>query len=204
MRDIPRDALMAFEDACFGGDHIGRMRSASYALDHRSRVAGQNKHFAMNEAFHEALAVHGGEPSSLSRSCPVIGRFGIFSIARLNLSGHEWSKLARAGVTRKRLAELNVLIRRKYVQPDLFVTGVEEVHQGAVFIVGLMDGLDANKIPQLTQVMIAVPDPDLKGFLYIKPLREFIQLYDQAQVVAPIDAAIPKLKVVPKKQTDND
>ena len=63
IRNIPRDALMACEDAYYGGDEKGRMHSAVFSLGHRPSAAGQVKHFHTNEAFHEALQAHGGEPS---------------------------------------------------------------------------------------------------------------------------------------------
>ena len=63
--NVPRDALMACEDAYHGGDMKGRMQAAPFAFGHRPSAAGQVKHFYTNEAFHEALQVHGAEPTPL-------------------------------------------------------------------------------------------------------------------------------------------
>lgn len=202
IRNVPRDALMACEDAYYGGDEKGRMHSAVFSLGHRPSAAGQVKHFHTNEAFHEALQAHGGEPSSLRGTRLVIGRFGIFNIARLNVLGHKWVNLRRSA-TRKKLAELNQLIDRKYVQGDLFA-GEREVTGGTIFILGVVDGIDANGIAQLTQVMVALPAPDMKSWLYLSTMTDFVKLYDQLNTAGQPDNALPKLKIQPKKQTDDD
>lgn len=201
-QNIPRDALMACEDAYYGGDEKGRMHSAIFSLGHRPSAAGQVKHFHINEAFHEALQAHGGEPSPLRGTHLVIGRFGIFNIARLNVAGHKWVNLRRSA-TRKKLAELNQIIETKYVQGDFF-TGEREVTGGTIFILGVVDGIDANGIAQLTEVMVALPAPDMKSWLYISTMADFLKLYDQLDTAGQPDNAQPKLKTQPKKQTDND
>lgn len=119
VQNIPRDALMAFEDAYHGGDAKGRMQAADFARGHRPSAAGQVKHFYTNEAFHEALEVHGADPTPLRGTRLVVGRLGIFNIARLNVPGHKWVNLRRSA-TRKQLAEVNLSIEEKYVQSDFF------------------------------------------------------------------------------------
>src|SRR6185369_10049994 len=85
VKHLPRDALMACEDAYYSGDLKGRSLSAAFFSGHRPSVAGQNKHFFINESFHEALQVHGADPTPLRGTRLVLGRFGIFNIARLNV-----------------------------------------------------------------------------------------------------------------------
>jgi hypothetical protein len=199
---IPRDALMACEDAYYSGDLKGRLHSALFLSGHRSSAAGQNKHFFINESFHEALHAHGAEPTPLLGTRLVIGRFGIFNIARLNVPGHKWVNLRRSA-TRKKLAELNTHIERKYVQGDLFLAP-RDVSQGTIFILGVMDGLDENGVAQLTQVMVALPAPNMKSWLYISAMADFLKLYDQPIPVSQPDKAIPTLKVQPKKQSNDD
>jgi hypothetical protein len=199
-KNVPRDALMACEDAYYGGDEKGRMHSAIFSSGHRPSAAGQVKHFHTNEAFHDALQAHGGEPSPLRGTRLVIGRFGIFNIARLNVPGHKWVNLRR-GATRQKLAELNQLIERKYVQADFFA-GERDVTGGTIFILGVVDGIDSNGIAQLTQVMVALPAPDMKSWLYICTMADALKLYDQ--VAGQPDNAQPKLKKQPKKQIDDD
>ncbi len=79
-----------------------------------------------------------------------------------------------------------------------------DLAEGTIFIVGVMDGNDENGIAQLTQVMIALPAPNMKSWLYINTVAEFRQLYDQLDTGGQPDKAVPILKVQPKKQTDND
>lgn len=201
--NVPKDLLMACEDAYRTGDQQGRQHSAIYQAGHRASAVGQSKHFFINETFHEALQAHGATPTSLCGTRLVVGRMGIFNIARLNVPGHKWVNL-RSSSTRSRLAELNSNIERKYVQGDMFVQQPREVAVGTIFILGVMDGADANGLSQLTQVMVALPAPDMKSWLYISSIADFLKLYDQIDTSVQPDKAVPKLKVQRKKQNDND
>ncbi|WP_370678455.1 hypothetical protein [Comamonas sp. GB3 AK4-5] len=201
--NIQRDALMALDDAYKSGDDKCVAHATLFARTHRSSGAGQNRHFFTNETFHEALTVHGAKPSPLCGTKLVIGKLGIFSIARLNVPGHKWVNL-KGSKTRKQLAQLNTAIERTYVQGDLFDAD-RPVSAGTIFILGVMDGLDiATGVAKLTQVMIALPAPDMKSWLYIKPLTEFLKLYDLPENNNQYDGAVPTLKAQPKKLTGND
>jgi hypothetical protein len=200
--NIPRDVFMACEDAYHTGDAKGRAHAASFAKGHRPSAAGHSKHFFINESFYEALLAHGGEPSPLRGTQLVVGRLGIFNVARLNVPKHKWVHLRRSA-TRKTLAELNRMIELKYVQDDLFAKAVAPVG-GTIFILGVMDGLDKNGISKLTQVLLALPAPDMKSWLYIKPVSIFLGLYEQPDSVVQHDAALPILKTQPKKLPGND
>lgn len=202
MKNIPRDVFMACEDAYYDGDQRGRAQSSEFAEGHRPSAAGHSKHFRINEAFHEALEAQGADPTPLRGTRLVVGRLGIFNIARLNVPGHKWVSLRRSA-TRKALAELNDSIKTKYVQHDFFATN-SEPSSGTIFILGVMDGIDENGIAQLTQVMVALPAPDMKSWLYKSTISDFVSLYDQMGVHEQVDNAQPKLKVQPKKQTGND
>jgi hypothetical protein len=202
IRNIPRDALMAFEDAYRDGDIRGRAQASSFASGHRPSAAGQVKHFYTNETFHEALQVHDAEPTPLRGTRLVVGRLGIFNIARLNVPGHKWVHLRRSA-TRKKLSELNLSIEEKYVQGDFF-SKEQEVASGTIFMLGVMDGLDTNGIAQLTQVMVALPAPDMKSWLYISTMTDFLNIYDRIDTPVQSDKAVPKLKKQQKKQAKND
>lgn len=191
--NIPRDALMAFEDAYYGGDQKGRVHAAPFAEGHRPSAAGQVKHFHINEAFHEALTAHGANPTPLRGTRLVVGRLGIFNIVRLNVPGHKWTNLQRSA-TRRALAELNEHIQRKYVQADMFADGGREVAEATIFVLGVMDGIDANGISQLTHCMVAIPASDMQSWLYLKTMAEFLTLYDRAASNSQIDKAVPRLK----------
>lgn len=202
IKNIPRDVFMACEDAYHAGDLEGRLQSVGFASGHKSSAAGHNKHFRINERFHVALQARGANPTPLCGTRLVIGRLGIFNLVRLNVPGHKWPDLGRS-TTRKKLAELNHSIQKKYIQDDLFAAP-SEVAAGTIFILGLMDGIDASGISQLTQVMVGLPAPDMRSWLYINTMADFVKLYDQLNSVAQTDNVVPKLKTQPKKQTDDD
>lgn len=202
MHHVPRDFFMACEDAYYDGDKTGRLRATTFAEGHLPSAAGQVKHFSINETFFEALKAQGAEPSPLKGTRLVVGRQGIFNIVRLNVPSHKWVKLRRSA-TRKALAEINLNIKRKYVQPELFDDAVEPTG-GTIFILGVMDGVDESGIAQLTQVMVALPSPDLNSWLYKSTISDFVSLYDQAAYTTQLDNALPTLKIQPKKQTGND
>lgn len=202
-QNIPRDAFMALDDAYKSGDRKCITHAPLFSKPHRSSGAGHNRHFFNNETFHEALTVHGAKPTPLSGTKLVIGKLGIFNIARLNVPGHKWVKLKNSK-SRKQLAQLNAAIERTYVQPNLFDVDLP-VTTGTIFILGVMDGYDADAgISTLTQVMIAMPAPDMESWLYIKPLTKFLTLYDLPENNNQQDGAVPKLKAQPKKQDGND
>jgi hypothetical protein len=201
MKNIPRDALMACEDAYHSGDERGRKHASVFQTGHRPSASGQVKHFFCNETFYEALEVHGANPSPIKGTRLVIGKLGIFNIVRLNVPGHKWVNLKRSA-TRNRLAQLNYDIERRFVQGNLFDGPDGEAAQGTLFMLGVMDGVDENGLAQLTDVMVALPAPNLKAWLYVKSLTEFVKLYDLAP--AQTDTAVPKLREQPKKQTGDD
>ncbi|WP_034298020.1 hypothetical protein [Herbaspirillum sp. RV1423] len=202
IKHIPRDALMAFEDAYFSGDAKGRSRASDFEKGHRPSAAGQNKHFSINESFFDALQAHGADPSPLRGTKLVIGKLGIFNIARLNVPGHQWVDLGRSS-TRKKLADQNHAINKKFIQADLFQQD-SELTAGTIFIVGIMDGADENNISQLTQVMLALPAPNMKSWLYISTIADFLKIYDEADAVAQVDNAKPILRTITKKKTGNE
>ncbi len=203
LQHIPRDAVMAFEDAYFDGDAKGRSRASDFEKGHRPSAAGHTKHFFINESFFDALLAHGAEPSPLRGTKLVVGRLGIFNIARLNVPGHKWVNLKRSA-TRKKLADLNDTINRKFIQPDLFKE-VSDPVIGTIFILGVMDGTDANHISQLTEVMLALPAPNMKSWLYIRTIADFVKLYDEVDAIAQVDNAKPILRTTTKKkQTGNE
>lgn len=203
IQNIPRDALMALQDAYASGDQKCIKNAMLFDKDHRPSGAGHNRHFFTNETFREALVTHGANPTPLCGTRLVVGRLGMFNIARLNVPGHKWVRL-KGSKTRQALAQLNTAIEHTYVQKDLF-DAQRPVTNGTIFILGVMDGLDvATGIAKLTQVMIALPAPDMQSWLYIKPLTEFLALYDLLENIVQPDKAVPTLKAQPKKQTGND
>lgn len=203
IQNIPRDALMALDDAYRSGDQKCIQHADLFDKGHRTSGAGHNRHFFMNEAFRDALAAHGASPTPLCGSRLVTGRIGKFNIARLNVPGHKWVRL-KTSKTRQILAQVNTEIERTFVQGDMF-EGAKPITEGTIFVLGVMDGWNAGTgIAQLTQVMIAIPAPNMESWLYRKPLKELLALYDLPVSVVQPDNAVPTLKAQPKKQTGND
>lgn len=203
IQNIPRDFLMACEDACFNGDLKGRMQATTFAEGHRPSAVGQNRHFFTNEAFYEALLAHDANPTPLRGTQVVVGQLGIFKVARISVAGHKWASAFKRGSTRKLLSQFNTDIERKFVQYDFFAEATEPV-KGTIFIVGVVDGIDENGNAQLTEVMLALPAPNMQSFLYTCTISEFLNLYDQTDNIIQADDAKPRLKNQPKKQTGND
>lgn len=204
VNNIPKDVFMALEDAYHDGDRKGRASGADFAKGHRASAVGSNRHFALNETFHTALTVHGGNPPPLKGNKVVIGRIGIFNIARLNVPNHKWVNLDR-GKARPQLAAINVSLQQRYMQPDFFAPQTGEVSNATLFILGMMDGLDSNGLTQLTTVLVAAPSPDLKSWLYIQPLQRIKALYEIPEQSKQPDNAKPVFKgVVRKKQSGDD
>lgn len=201
--NIAKDAFMAFEDAYRDGDRRGREYGARFASGHRRSAGGQDKHFALNETMFVALEAHGANPTALRGNRVVVGRLGIFNVARLNVPGHKWVDLRR-GKTRPQLAKVNTAMERRYVQSDLFAKQDGDISEATLFILGVMDGLDENGLSQLTTVMVALPAPDLRSWLYIKPLSNILALYDIPELVAQPDNAKPVLRSTPIRKTGDD
>ena len=80
------------------------------------------------------------------------------------------------------------------VTPDLFDT-YQPATRATVFFVGVFDRSvqDANAVPLC--IDLAVPDHDLKNWLFKMPTTEFLKLYETQHVEsAQPDLAVPTLK----------
>lgn len=203
LENVPKDVFMALDDAYRDGDEKGRTLGAAFAKGHQPTAVGMNKHLALQEAFHTVFTVHGGNPLPLKGNRVVTAQFGIVTLARLNVPGHKWVNWSRSK-TRATLAEFNVAPERRFMQSDFFAQQPVDVSKVTLFVLGVMDGVDSNGLTQLTGVMIAAPAPDLSRWLYLKPLREVLGLYEiPAQLQQP-DNVKPKLKKAHKKQSGDD
>lgn len=204
VQNIPLDALRALADAYRAGNEKCLKTAKLFDKGHRSSGAGQNRHFFINEAFHDALAAHGANPTRLCGAKIVTGRFGVLNVARLNIAEHPWSRVKKSK-TRKQLASINEVLERQLVQGDMFIEGEEVLKEGTVFIVGLMNGYDADAgISTLTGIRVAIPSADLDGWLYFKSLDEVLKLYTTEEVpdLADLDRkAQPVLKKGLAKKT---
>lgn len=203
LKNVPKDVFMALDDAYRDGDEKGRALGAAFAKGHRPTAAGMNKHLALQEAFHTAFFVHGGNPPPLKGNRVVTAQFGIVTMARLNVPGHKWVDWSRSK-TRVTLAEFNLAPERRYMQSDFFAQQPVEVSKVTLFVLGVMDGVDSNGLTQLTAVMIAAPAPDLSRWLYLKPLSRLVELYNIPEQLQQPDNVKPTLKKAHKKQSGDD
>jgi hypothetical protein len=203
VENIPKDVFMSLEDAYRDGDRRGREHGARFSPGHRRSAGGHAKHFALNETFFVALEAHGANPTALCGNRVVVGRIGKCNLSRMNVPDHKWADLRR-GKTRRLLAKINTAVARRCVQGDFFAVGEDEILESSVFILGVMDGQDENGMAQLTNVLVALPAPDLGSWLYKEPLAKVLALYDVPAPVVQPDNARPVLKSTLVKKTGND
>jgi hypothetical protein len=187
---IPREFILSAEEGLFAGAKRGFAASLGTHDGHRASALGQMRAFKMNEEFSNALATHGANPSPIRGNALVTGKLGIFTVGRFNISAGLWNN-GRRSRTRLEMSYANRVVE-PLVQPNLFGE-VEPISKATVFIVASFSG--SLKIQPETPlgIDIAVPDKDMKGWLFREPLQVFLNRYHA--VVEQKDTAIPTLKV---------
>ncbi len=190
VQNLPKDLLMGIQE----GLPIGAQRAHQIAVEmkegHRASVMGHLRHFQMNEVFHEALEAAGAAPNAIRGNGVVIGRSGIFSIGRFNVSGGIWNNAKRSR-TRREMSEANRVIELLRF-PDLF-DPPQPVEHAVVFFVACFSGSLKIQPEAPLQMDIAVPDSAMKGWIFREPLPTFLLRYE-VPVPAQEDGAVPKLK----------
>ena len=190
MRNLPRDLVMAVEDALIAG--AARAFEAARGMEegHLPHVVGQMRHFNMNETFHRALAMANAEPSALKGNAIVTGRVGVLTLARFNIAEGFWIN-GRRSQTRRQMAVANRAIE-PLVQPELFGTYLPPSEVAVFFVACFSKSLRVQ--PETpASVQIAIPDREMTGWLFREPLSAFAARYD-AVVPAQVDRAVPTLK----------
>jgi hypothetical protein len=180
---------MGAEDALNTGAQRAYAASAGMHQGHLASVIGHMRHFHMNERFHEALVVAGSSPTSLRGNSLVVGRSGLLTVGRFNISRRLWTRANRSQ-TRRVLAQENRAIEQ-LVQPELF--GVEPITSGVVFFVAEFSGSLARSPDAPLAISIAIPDRAMQQWLFWESTTRFLERYDRAP--AQEDRAIPTLKV---------
>lgn len=192
LQHIPRDLIMGVEDALLTGAQRGTNAGSGMADGHRSHAVGQMRHFHMNETFRDALEAAGTNPSQIKGNRVVTAKAGIFALGRFNISNGVWNN-GRRSRTRREMAMANLSIE-PLVTPDLFDT-YQPATKATVFFVGVFDRSvqDTSAVPM--SIDVAVPDHELKDWLFKMPTTEFLKLYE-LQTVADVqlDLAVPLLK----------
>lgn len=190
LRNIPRELIMAVDEALEVGAR--RAYAASQGMDkgHLPHVMGQLRHFHMNESFHRALAMGGTSPTAIRGNSIVSGCSGLFKLARFNIPEGFWIN-GRRSHTRRQMAYANRAIE-PLVQPDLFDRFVEP-SEAVAFFVACFSGSLLTQPEAPLSVQIAVPDREMRGWLFRESVSAFVQRYEQ-KPVSQDDLAIPKLK----------
>jgi hypothetical protein len=203
IQHIPRDLIMGVEDALLTGAQRGTIAGTGMNPGHRSHAIGQLRHFHMNETFRDALEAAGTNPTQIKGNNVVIGQSGIFSLGRFTISNGFWNN-GRRSLTRREISRVNLSIE-PLVIPNLFET-YQPTNKATVFFVSVFDRSVQDSLAVPTSIYVAVPDHELKGWLFRMKTTDLLCLYDSnSQRVAGVqqDLAMPSLKagiVIDQKQ----
>ncbi|CRM19645.1 hypothetical protein [Pseudomonas sp. 24 E 13] len=188
IRHIPRNIVMGAEDAFEAGALRAYLDTKDMDKNHRKNALGQMRAFRMNESFEQMLLAADAVHTPLKGNGVVLGHAGIFKFGRVNMSATLWNNVKR-GATRRQLAEANQAMTQ-LVQPSLFAP--EPITSGTFFFVSCFSGSLTNQPEAPLEIHIAVPDAEMKGWLFREPLSKFLARYDAAP--EQVDNAKPKLK----------
>jgi hypothetical protein len=192
VQHIPRDLIMGVEDALLIGSQRGTSAGAGMNPGHRSHAVGQMRHFHMNETFRDALDAAGTNPTQIKGNRVVTAVSGIFALGRFNISNGVWNN-GRRSRTRREMAMANRSIE-PLVTPDLF-DAYQPATKATVFFVGLFDRSVQDTAAVPLSIDIAVPDHELKEWLFRMPTPQFLNLYESLNISdKQPDLAMPLLK----------
>jgi hypothetical protein len=198
VRNIRRELVMAVEEALVVGAQ--RAHSAAKGMDegHLPHVVGQLRHFQMNESFHRALAMGDASPTAIRGNGIVSGRSGVFTLARFNIPEGFWIN-GRRSQTRRQMSFANKAIE-PLVQPELFDQYASPSEAVAFFVACFSGSLHIQPESPLS-VQIAVPDRDMRGWLFRESVGDFLQRYERKPMTQH-DLAKPTLKKIKKQGND--
>lgn len=190
MQHIPRDLLLGIEE----GLNAGATRAYSAAKElhpgHVKNAVGQMRSFHMNETFNDALVAGGMTPTPIKGNSLVIGRAGMLTLSRFNVSARSWNNGRRSAI-RRQLAQANQAIEQ-LVQPGLF--SPTPITEAAVFFVASFSGSMSIQPEAPQTIYIAVPDKNMKSWIFQESLERFCSRYFEVENPAQPDMAQPKLK----------
>ena len=189
VKNIPRDLIHGVEDSLIAGAQRGHAAIKAVDRGHRAHALGQMRHFNMNEAFHSALESAGAKPSPIRGNSVITGTSGIFTLGRFNISEGIWTS-GRRSQLRKQLSEANRSIE-PLVQHHLFEQYVAATQATVFFVACFVSKREQSETP--ASIQIAVPDHNMKDWLFKESLHVFLQRYEQ-QSADQQDHVKPKLK----------
>ena len=144
----------------------------------------------VNEKFNDALAAGGANPTPIKGNSLVIGRSGMLTLSRFNVSARTWNN-GRRSAMRRQLAQANQAIEQ-LVQPGLF--SPTPITEATVFFVASFSGSMAFEPETPQAIYIAVPDKDMKSWIFQESLERFCSRYFEVENPSQPDMAQPKLK----------
>jgi hypothetical protein len=190
VRELSRELLVAADDALMVGAKRANADTKGLDIGHRPHALGQMRSFLMNESLHRAFEVGGICPNDIRGNGILKGRSGLFTLARFNTSDRNWAS-GRRSSTRRSMSQANRALE-PLVQKSLFDDYVPAT-EGVVFLVACFSGsIDVQPESPLS-IHIAVPDREMRGWLFAEPIGNFLKRYDQVTKVQS-DLAVPKLK----------
>jgi hypothetical protein len=189
LRNLRRELILSIEEALMAGAQRAYDTSRGMDDGHLPHVVGQLRHFHMNESFHRALDVGNASPSPIRGNGIVIGKVGVFNLARFNTSNALWANGSRSQ-TRRQMSMVNKAIE-PLVQPELFAD-YEPPTDAVVFFVACFSRSLRVQPEAPDSIQIAVPDRHMKGWLFKEPVERFVRRYDQ--ITVQDDLAKPRLK----------
>lgn len=199
-RNLSRELVMAVEEALLVGAQ--RAHAASKGMDdgHLPHVVGQMRHFHMNEAFHRALESGAASPTSIRGNTIVQGQAGVVTVARFNIPEGFWIN-GRRSKTRRSMSYANKAVE-PLVQPNLFEPYQEPAEMVAFFVACFSGSLSIQPESPVS-IQLAVPDREMRGWLFREPVGAFLRRYEQKPVQQD-DLARPKLKKNRKQGNDGE
>lgn len=199
-RDLPRELVLAVQASFDAGAQLAHDVSKNARIGHKAHVVGMMRHFHIGEAFYDALEATSGQPTPLRGNALVVGKAGMFNVARMSIKEGPWYN-ARRSVQRRALAEVNRVMSH-LVQPDLFGSSQEAPTRATVFFVAIFAKSLADSPERPIDIQIAVPGPEMRSWLYIKSVAEFLQCYSKP--VEQVDKAQPALKANRTRKQSNE
>ena len=190
VRNIPRTLVMGIEEALAVGAERAYATARGMEDGHLPHVVGQMRHFHMNESFYRALMVAQADPTPIRGNGIVTGRTGVFRLARFNIPEGFWIN-GRRSQTRRQMSVANKAIE-PLVQPELFSIYTPPTDAVAFFVACFSGSLKVQPESPVS-ILVAVPDREMKGWLFKEPLNAFLQSYE-AKPATQDDLAMPKLK----------
>lgn len=191
LSSVPRELVMAVEDSLNQGATRAYLSANGMEDGHLPHVVGQLRHFQMNEAFHRALAANEARPCPIRGNGLITGRAGMFILGRFNIPVGFWIN-GRRSHTRQQMALANKALE-PLVQGALFEQYQTPSTAVAFFVACFSGSLRVSPEAPLS-IHIAVPNHDMRGWLFREPLSTFLQRYEPAVSDVQIDLVKPKLK----------